>query len=355
MEALEQSHHLSRGSVSLVYSVSLVCLTAAVLFGWRLYHRLSPALLVLLACGMAGSGLIVAAIQAGYMGLLIGYGVLFGVANGLGYGFVLQLSARTQVIRAGSAMALVTACYALGATGFAWLLASWVAGIGLEGALGRQALALAVGGLSAAWLILVSGLRYETTGETHSVRPRLSGIAWFWWVYACNVFAGLMVIGHAAGIVIASGGGTELAATGVVLIGLGNALGGLAAGVWNRHLAPNYSLGAMPVLTALALIPMLLAPVPWSAMTGLALAGFAYGASIAVFPHAILMVYGSHGPRAYGRVFTAWGVAGLAGPWLAGVLYQFSGDYRLSIVVAVLFALLSAAMVSRLPLSTSRP
>lgn len=65
--------------------------------------------------------------------------MLFGLANGLGYGFVLQLSARTGVVRPAAAMALVTAGYALGATGFAFLLTHWQVRHGVSGALMRQA------------------------------------------------------------------------------------------------------------------------------------------------------------------------------------------------------------------------
>jgi OFA family oxalate/formate antiporter-like MFS transporter len=110
----------------------------------------------------------------------------------------------------------------------------------------------------------------------------------------------------------------------------------------------------MPLLTVSALILIHQAPSPWAVLAGLVVAGFAYGASIAIYPYAILQVYGDSGPRVYGQVFTAWGAAGLAGPWLAGELFQLSGDYRLPIVVAALFALASAAMVRRLPLSRER-
>lgn len=49
------------------------------------------------------------------------------------------------------------------------------------------------------------------------------------------------------------------------------------------------------------------------------LVGFAYGGIIATYPAAIAILFpGEDGPLAYGRIFTAWGTAGLLAPWLAG-------------------------------------
>jgi len=55
--------------------------------------------------------------------------------------------------------------------------------------------------------------------------------------------------------------------------------------------------------------------------------------------------FGSLGPKAYGRVFTAWGFAGLLAPWSAGFIYDIQTDYQIALVVASLTALLSALTV----------
>ena len=69
--------------------------------------------------------------------------------------------------------------------------------------------------------------------------------------------------------------------------------------------------------------------------------GFAYGAVIAVYPYAISEYFGDLGPKVYGRVFTAWGFAGLAGPWTAGRLYDASGSYGTALAAASVIALFS--------------
>ena len=53
------------------------------------------------------------------------------------------------------------------------------------------------------------------------------------------------------------------------------------------------------------------------------------------------------GVKVYGRVFTAWGAAGLIAPWLAGFLYDRYGGYGLAMAMAGAFSLLSAAVALR--------
>jgi len=46
----------------------------------------------------------------------------------------------------------------------------------------------------------------------------------------------------------------------------------------------------------------------------LGLIGYCYGAIIAIYPVAVVDVFGTlAAPRIYGQVFTAWGLAGLVG------------------------------------------
>jgi OFA family oxalate/formate antiporter-like MFS transporter len=68
----------------------------------------------------------------------------------------------------------------------------------------------------------------------------------------------------------------------------------------------------------------------------------AYGALIAVYPFAIAEYFGETlGPKVYGQVFTAWGFAGLAGPWLAGKLYDLTGAYQFALATAGGIAIIS--------------
>ena len=88
------------------------------------------------------------------------------------------------------------------------------------------------------------------------------------------------------------------------------------------------------------------APNPTSAIILLALIGFSYGSIIAVYPYAVAVYYGDvAGPKIYGQVFTAWGFAGLTGPWVAGKLFDISQQYALPLMIAAAFAVISALVM----------
>ena len=55
------------------------------------------------------------------------------------------------------------------------------------------------------------------------------------------------------------------------------------------------------------------------------------------------------GVRVYGRVFTAWGAAGLLAPWFAGTLFERSGGYTTALIVAGATALVSLLAALTLP------
>jgi len=106
----------NRANVSLIYSIALVALTLAVLYGYRLFNWLSPSMVFTLVATIGSLGLILSASVSSLGLLYITYGVIFGSANGLGYGYALQLSGQAVVSARGLAMGLVTAFYAVGAT-----------------------------------------------------------------------------------------------------------------------------------------------------------------------------------------------------------------------------------------------
>lgn len=108
---------------------------------------------------------------------------------------------------------------------------------------------------------------------------------------------------------------------------------------------------ALPMASMAALMVAGLAPGPGGGVVTLAMVGvvaLAYGAVIAVYPAVIHDRFGADGyPSAYGRMFTAWGAAGLVGPVGAGLLFEGAGTYRLPILLAAATAAGSGLMARR--------
>ncbi len=351
---LESALGAGRDTVSLAYSLALVSLTLAVLIGPRLWRLAPPATVAAAAMLLAAVGTALTALPS-VAALYLGYGLLFGFANGTGYGFALVIASHALPQRRGVAMGVVTAMYAVGATAAALLFRYSNDAIGHTGTLFAAACVFAALAVLAAMLLSRSGLviawperraRGSAAPEGPIAFPHL---ALLWLGFGAGSMAGLMALGHAAEVV-RNHGGTELMITlGVMIITATNAVGGFATG-WlaDRNLIARLMTG-LPVLAVIGLLVLAAGPGPVVSIAALSLVEISYGGVIALYPIAVTRLAGpSLGPALYGRIFTSWGVAGFAGPWLAGLLFEGGGHYETAFLVAAGVAVVSS--LAALPL-----
>ena len=341
---LEIAFGTSRATVSLIYSFGLVFLTATVLFGPTVYSRLQPATIYIWVAFLGAIGAGAASIADGYWLVWVGYSLIFGIANGLGYGFGLQFAARANPNHAGLAMGVVTASYALGAVlaPYGFDLALTFGGFFLAmAALGSVLFVVSIG---AAVLVARSGVKYTDTQAARRVTHLPVGlIAMIWVAYGSGVAAGLMAIGHAAGIAATAGFAGWIAAA--TIAGF-NLVGSLLSGWLSDRISHRRILTTLPIIGAAALLALTVLPEQTLILLGVV--GFAYGGTIATYPAAIANLFpGEDGPHAYGRVFTAWGAAGLVAPWLAGQIYDWTGHYTAALWAAAALGILSAVMAQK--------
>ncbi|HUS53454.1 MAG TPA: MFS transporter [Thermohalobaculum sp.] len=346
LEPLEASFGASRSLVSLTYSLTLVSLTAAVLVGHRVFSRWPPARLVAAIGLLAAAGTLIAAFASSLPMVWLGYSLLFGAANGLGYGFGLQIAAQANPGGEGVCMGIVTACYALGAA-LSPAMFTWAMSLGgFRSAMLGLAATLIIAAPLAAGLMVKAGARFNAAPEDRSGRPAATRqIALLWLGYGAGVAAGLMAIGHAAGIAKSLGfAGPPWVAP--VLIAVCNMGGSLSGGWLVDRIPVARLLGGLPMVSAAALLLLAGGGNGAVALFSLGAAGLTYGAIIAAYPATIAKIFGTAaGTRVYGRVFTVWGSAGLIAPWLAGYLFDRTGGYTVALGTAATLGIVSAAAV----------
>lgn len=341
---LEQAFQASRSLVSLTYSLALISLTIAVLFGPRIFGWVSAGRFVLIVCLLAAGGALFAGRATALWHVWAGYSLIFGAANGLGYGFGLQIAARANPNREGLAMGVVTAAYALGSIIAPLLFEIAVGAGGFRAAMIGLAAALgAIGAISALIFHLAQTQTSFPSAQPGDAAAPAREQLLLWLGYLGGVLAGLMVIGHAAGIAAATRPDIALWLAPVV-IAVFNLIGSLIGGRLSDKAPLGLLLSALPLMTVMGAIALLSFASAAGLLIALAVIGFAYGGTIAAYPAAIAKLYGIAGsPRIYGRVFTAWGTAGLFGPWLAGWLFDVNGDYQIALVMAATCGIVSAA------------
>ncbi len=323
--------------LGLVFSSGLAAFTVGVLAGGRVADAVVPGRLASVTAAGAGAGLLVAALAGALWTLALGFTVLGG-ATGLGYATALR-TVGTVASRRGLALGLVVGAYAGGTVVMAPVAGALLQAVGWRWTLAALA-ALVVGcALGAAALLPWTRPRGGGSEPGGASSPgRLRRVGPLWLVFALGSAPALGAFAHAGAIA----GGSDRAALAVALLSAGNLGGRLVAGPLSDRTGPSIALhGDLALLTVACLLLTLGGSA--TALVALLLLGVQYGALSALVPAATARVVPAHRyGRAYGLVFTGWGLAGLVAPvavaWLAAW-----GGVPLAFAVAAVAALLSWA------------
>ncbi len=340
---LETRFEIGRSTASLPYSVALVAISLAVLGGPKIYAAVAPQKLLIIAAVSGAAGLVGAAASSNIVLFVLSFGVIFGLSNGVGYGYGLQLAARNLPGKEGLAMGSATAAYALGAATASLPLAALTDAFNASVALIALAAVLLATG-PAIWVLLQPGCVQVAARATTGTQQR---VVVLWLGYTSAVAAGLMAIGHAS--TIATSAGVTAAWLAPSLIAVGNLLGSFGGGALGDKLRISWLLAFLAVATATGLAIAATGASAIFVLAALALIGMCYGATISLFPALIAKRFGPEkGPSIYGRVFTGWGLMGLCAPWIAGALFDQTGSYQTPLFVAAALAIVSAFICLRL-------
>ncbi len=345
--ALESWLAASRAEVSFAYSLAIFSLACGVLMGPFILSRFTLSRAALVAGMIACGGIVLTAISQSVSGLAVGFGLLFGFGNGLGYSLFLTSAGRSLSKMPGTAIGIVSAVYSIGSLSFAVLLGFFVERMEINRLVFAWAACVATGAVIAT--VLIRGESAEAkTGKSLRGQQAAPLIMRYWIIYACGAAGALMVAGHAAGIVQ----NVELTATsaGPTLFAVGNIAGCVAAGFLVGKLSPGHSLATAGLISFAAFVALAMGMSAPVVLMLLAVTGSAYGALLTLIPALLARQLGTGaGAAAFGWVFTAWGAAGLCAPWLAGAIFDATGGYSLSMVLAALLAAVGIAVALSLP------
>ncbi|MBB3083928.1 MFS transporter [Geodermatophilus sabuli] len=340
------------GSGSAVFAAALVVFTAVLLGVGRGMARFGPRWLLGAAAVLAGAGLGLTATAQRPELPWLGVGLLFGAANGVAYGVSVALAARVPERRRGAASGLVVGAYAAGPVLLGFAAPPALAVAGWRTAL--AVLAVTATGLLVAAAALAPADRAAGAGADRAREPVERGaLVALWVLFAGGAAPGLVLFATAAPLAAARGLDAEAAGAAVSLLAAGNLAGRLAAGWWSD------AVGRLPALvTALAVTTTALGALAVSSgaaavLPAFAAVGLAYGAVSALVPAATADRVGARAfATVYGRVFTAWGCAGLLAPALAGEVAA-AGSRRpgalLLLAAPVVPAVLAVVALARRP------
>jgi MFS family permease len=273
----------------------------------------------------------------------VGVALLFGGAGGLAYGVSVGLAARVSDARRGAATGLVVAAYAAGPVLLGLAAPHAVPFLGWRTCL--AGLMVAVVGLLVGAAALAPAQPTAASGPPGAEEPvGLATVVPLWVVFAGGAAPGLVLFASAAPLAAARGLGPAAAGAAVSMLAAGNLGGRLVSGWWSDRVGRRPAL-ATALAVAAASVGGLAGPTEgWVVLSSFVGTGLAYGAVSALVPAATADRVGARAfPRTYGRVFTAWGCAGLVAPVVGGALTG-AGSRRSELVLLAAVPLIPAAL-----------
>jgi OFA family oxalate/formate antiporter-like MFS transporter len=362
---LEKEFGWKRAETSNVFTIAVVVFALTFILAGRLQDKFGPFWVSLTGGILVSLGFFLCAFTHSLNYLYVCFGVIGGLGNGFGYATPIPVMAKWFPDKRGLAVGLAVGGYGAGSAIFGPL-----ANLKLIPAYGVHATFMILGGIFlvmtvfGAFLLHNPPAGYKPAGWTPAPAAKAAGTTYdfspaevlhtpafyFMWVaYALGCSAGLMVISQlvpfAKSVHISS---AELATMGLVVGAVGNASGRILSG-WMSD-----TLGRLNVLRLMIAISMISMPILYHVGGNVTLlyatvfvVYWCYGTQLSVNGATAADFWGTKNAGInYGMLFTAWGVAGIIGPRIAGVLFDKYKNYQMAFYWAA--GLAAVALLSEL-------
>lgn len=344
------------------YMVACAVFALSMVPGGRLQDRLGPRPIIMAAAVLAGIGFLMSGLFLTTIGLTVFFGIVFGMGMGMGYAAPTPAAVKWfSPQKRGLISGIVVSGFGLAPLYIAPLTNYLLVEYGLQ-----QTFFILGGGffvfiMALAQLIKNPPLGYVPAGvesQSDEDKQKLSkkdapkvDYEWnevlktrqfyqLWAMFCFGTFAGLLIIGQLSKIGIEQAGMMNA----YMLVGIYaifNCTGRIGCGIISDKFGRMRTLFAMFVLQVAVYVFFSSFNSPLLLILGVSVVGFTFGGMLTLFPATTVDYFGikNFGIN-YGMVITAWGIGGVFGPLLGGIVRDLTGTYALSYVVS---GVLSAA------------
>ena len=355
---LEKEFGWKRADTSMVFTIAVVVFALTFIVAGRLQDKFGPFWVSLTGAILVSLGFFLCAFTSSLMYLFVCFGVIGGLGNGFGYSTPIPVMAKWFPDKRGLAVGLAVGGYGAGSALFGPL-----ANLYLIPKYGVHNTFTILGGIFLVMTVIGAfllknpppGYKPEgwtpapatarTSATTQEFTPsevlRTPTFYFMWIAYALGTSAGLMVISQlvpfAKSVHISS---AALATMGLVVGAVGNASGRILSG-WMSD-----ALGRLNVLRLMIGVSMISMPLLYLAGSNVSflyvmvfIVYWCYGTQLSVNGSATADFWGTKNAGInYGMLFTAWGVAGIIGPRIGGVLFDKYKNYQMAFYTAAVLA-----------------
>ncbi len=349
---LEKEFGWKRADTSLVFTILVVVFALTFIVAGRLQDKLGPFKISIIGAVANALGFFMCAYTTTQTWMFFWLGVVAATGQGFGYSTPIPVMAKWFPDRRGLAVGLAVAGYGggsaiFGPLGGAWLIPTY----GWRATFTVFGIIFFVMGIIGAFLLKNPPVGYKpagwtpapaakAAGTTYEFTPgevlKTPGFYWMWIAYALGCSAGLMVISQLVPFAKSVGHPVALATTAIFVGALGNASGRILSG-WMSD-----GLGRLNVLRLMILLSAVSMPILYATGTNATMlfvmvfaTYWGYGTQLSVNASTTADFWGTKNAGVnYGLLFTAWGVAGIIGPRIGGVLFDKYKNYQAAFTTA---------------------
>ncbi|MEN1759514.1 L-lactate MFS transporter [Anoxynatronum sibiricum] len=348
------------------YMVACAVFALSMVPGGRLQDRLGPRPIIMGAAVLAGIGFLMSGLYLTIIGLTLFFGVVFGMGMGMGYAAPTPAAVKWfSPQKRGLISGIVVSGFGLAPLYIAPVTNYLLTNYGLQrtffilgGAFFTLIMALAQFIKNPPAGYVPAGVDPEAASRkqllTHQA-PEKVDYEWdevlktkqfyqLWIMFCFGTFAGLLIIGQLSKIGLEQAG----MANAYMLVGIYaifNCAGRVGCGVISDKFGRMRTLFAMFVLQVAVYVFFPSLNSPLLLIAGVSVVGFTFGGMLTLFPATTVDYFGvkNFGIN-YGMVITAWGIGGVFGPLLGGIVRDLTGTYALSYVVSGVLSAAGAVM-----------
>ena len=364
---LEREFGWTRAQTSWVFTIAIIAFAASFIVAGRLQDRRGPRACAAIGGTLVGLGFVLTSFTTQLWHIYAIFAIV-GIGNGFGYATPTPVASKWFPDKRGLVVGLMVGGYGAGSAIIGPVATNLMNTIGWRPTFQILGTVFFVMGMIGTWLLQNPPAGYRPPGwapgatgaaAQRSTREFSAGemiktptFALLWIAYCLGTTAGLMVISQLVPFA-RSAGLTAAAATLAITVGaVGNAGGRILSGWMSDTLGRLTTLRAMVLLSAVGM------PVFFAVREEVALfylltvvVYWCYGTQLSVFASTTADFYGTKNlGMNYGVLFTAWGVAGIIGPIIAGTVFDRFGDYRYAFYAAA-----GLAVVAFVSLAAARP
>lgn len=363
VDPLKEQFKFTTLQTQIVFSFELATFSLVMIFAGKWQDKAGPRIVAFTGSILLGAGYMLASFSHGsFIGILCTIGLISGAGIGLAY--VCPIAALIKWFP--DMRGLITGIAVAGFGGGAWIFAQvanhMIDSYGtLETFRFLGVIFLVVSALGSfvitnpprGWV--PHGFHAKQSDGPSSAKPSLNWhemirtpqFYFLWSMFTFSALAGLMVIGNLKSFAIHNGLSSGSAGSAVGVLALFNALGRIKWGWISDKLGRSYALLLM--FTLQSGIMFILPHIGTNALfltVCSAWIGFNFGGNFALFPSLTADYFGTRfiGIN-YGLVYTAYGVAGIAGPISAGEIFDLTGSYTFAFMSAGFLCAVAAITV----------